>query len=500
MPAARHMSDGQAANVWRIWATLCCLAGFVAAGLVASLVFERVPHLEDEVAYLFQAQVFAAGRLYVDAPVHTNCFFAPFVLDYQGRRFGKYPPGWPALLAIGVRMGAGWWVNAACLALIAALTFRLGREARDPATGAVAAWLTVTSPFLLLLAGSLMSHTSCLLFVTAYLWFFYRACHGGGGYRWPLAAGMSLGMAFVIRPFTTVAVAFPAAVWLAAMVCRVPSRRRGVRNAWWMLLGFVPFALFVPLFNKIWTGDPFLSPYVLFWPYDRLGFGPGHGPLPEGNSLWAGLGSAVLSVGRLATHLHGWPALSLTFALALFLFKPRHPWDLFLAGVAVSLVLAYVLYWTNGSVFGPRYAHECSSALILLSAAGIVRVWRWARERKKQRQFGLLLTTLTLVSLGWYMPWQFRRYHGLYGITARPGEVLRAAELHNALVIVRDQGEWKKYAVAFAMNSPTLDGDVVYASECPSHVDELLARYRGRRVYYFDGETLYPYGEGIPKK
>ena len=40
------------------WAAvvLCCVA-FVAAWLVADLVLERVPHLEDEIAYLFQARV-----------------------------------------------------------------------------------------------------------------------------------------------------------------------------------------------------------------------------------------------------------------------------------------------------------------------------------------------------------------------------------------------------------------------------------------------------------
>ena len=73
----------------------CCLFVFVAAGLVARYVLEEIPHLEDEVAYLFQAQVFAAGKTHVDAPSLPNCFFAPFVLNYEGRRFGKYPPGWP---------------------------------------------------------------------------------------------------------------------------------------------------------------------------------------------------------------------------------------------------------------------------------------------------------------------------------------------------------------------------------------------------------------------
>jgi hypothetical protein len=68
-----------------------CLFSFVASGLVAVLVLEQVPHLEDEVAYLFQAQVFSTGRLFAKSPDLPECFFAPFVLDHEGRRFGKYP-------------------------------------------------------------------------------------------------------------------------------------------------------------------------------------------------------------------------------------------------------------------------------------------------------------------------------------------------------------------------------------------------------------------------
>jgi hypothetical protein len=106
---------------------------------------------------------------------------------------------------------------------------------------------------------------------------------------------------------------------------------------------------------------------------------------------------------------------------------------------------------------------------------------------------------LLIVDLGVYLPWQFSTYRGLYGITAYPRQVLERAELHDALVIVREERGWWDYAVAFAMNEPTLDGDVVYASECPEHMEELLAAYRGREVYYFDGRALWPLwsiGEG----
>jgi hypothetical protein len=508
--AVRHRGAGsqgacepRPSKIWTRYHWLCvgaCLIVFVGAGLIAHLLFERVPHVEDEVAYLFQAQVFAIGKTYVEAPFHTNCFFAPFVLDHDGRRFGKYPPGWPALLALGVWMGLPWWANAACAACTVALAFRLARELHGPLAGAIAAWLVATSPFVLLLSGSLMSHPACLLFLTAFLWCFWRARrHDQDG--WAFAGGLALGAAFAIRPFTAAAIALPSALWALRRLACAETRVRGRewRRVWFIGLGFAPLAALVPLANAVWTGDPLLSPYVLFWPYDRLGFGPGRGVLPEGNTVWLGLSSVVASLGHLASHLHGWPALSLTFVVLLFLFKPRRKRDLWLACTALALIGGYGLYWTSGDVFGPRYVYEATTALCILSAVGIVRVAEFIRSepdlerRTKSAMFRWTLLALVLANLLVYLPWQLWRYRALYGITAAPRETLQAADLHNALVIVRDDNGWKDYAVAFSMNKPTLDGDVVFASDCGPLVGQLVSLWSGRAVYIFDGERLLPY-------
>jgi len=472
-------------------ATGCCLLAFVAAGLVAVLLLGQVPHLEDEVAYLFQAQVFSAGKFYVQSPDQPGCFFAPFVLDHEGRRFGKYPPGWPAILSVGVSLGQPWWVNAAGAALTVALVFRLAKSLYDGRTAGLAAALTVLSPFVLLLAGSLMSHTWCLVFLTAFLWAFYQSWEGDRAHRdrWGWVSGLALGAAFAIRPFTAVALAMPAsfcALWRLI-------RDREYRPLWFLSLGFVPIAASVPLCQAIWTGDPLQSPYTLFWPYDRLGFGPGTGPLASGNTPWLGLSGSVAAIGHLASDLFGWPALSLTFVVLLFLFRPHQRWALVLVSSALSLVFGYALYWTSGDVFGPRYAYESVSALIVLSARGIVQVGDWLEGRGKLWLLKAGLGVLVGVGLVLYWPWQISSYRGLYGITAQPRTVFMEAGLVHALVIVEEERGWWDYAVAFSLNAPTLDGDVVYANECGPEVEALLRTYSDRAVYRFDGEHLVPY-------
>ena len=54
---------------------LLCLLALAAITLLAGQIFEHVPHSEDEVAYLFQAKVFAQNRLAVPTPAqppHIN--------------------------------------------------------------------------------------------------------------------------------------------------------------------------------------------------------------------------------------------------------------------------------------------------------------------------------------------------------------------------------------------------------------------------------------------
>jgi 4-amino-4-deoxy-L-arabinose transferase-like glycosyltransferase len=443
---------------------------------------------------LFQAKVFALGQAYVPAPSEPQCFNAPFVLDYAGKRFGKYPPGWPALLALGVIMGQPWWVNAACTALSLALTFRLGTETNSRAVGLLAAALAVTSPFLLLLSGSMMAHPACLTFTTAFFWCFRRSLAREVAFwknTWAALAGVMLGNVFAIRPYTASAVLIATGLLAAWRLLR----QRAWQNPLWLLAGFVLPALSVPAFNALVTGNAFLSLYELAWPFDRLGFGPGHGVLPSGHTVWAGLGMMVTALAQLSGQLHGWPGLSLVFVIALFWLKPKHFWNRFLGGVTLAIMLAYVFYWTAGSIWGPRYYSEATSALLILSAAGITQMFQRIGRHRPRRQKALLLALLALVggNLLIYLPWQLESYRNLYGITGSSSATLQAAALDNALVIVQDKNQWQAYAVPFSLNSPLLNGKVVYARDCGSSLASLQASFPARKVYTFDGLTVQPY-------
>jgi 4-amino-4-deoxy-L-arabinose transferase-like glycosyltransferase len=155
---------------------ILCILAFAITAAVAYFAFERLPHLEDEVAYLFQARTMALGRLTVPTPEVEQAFWVPFVLDYQGQRFGKYPPGWPGILAAGVLAGLPWLVNPLLAALSLYLIYRLGKTLYDERVGLLAAALGLTSPLFLVLSGSYLSHLASLVWLLLFsLWFVWTA-------------------------------------------------------------------------------------------------------------------------------------------------------------------------------------------------------------------------------------------------------------------------------------------------------------------------------------
>jgi len=207
---------------------LACFA-FLTSLTVSRQVFEAVPHLEDEVAYLFQAKIFARGQAVAPLEFPQSAFWRPFVIEHEsGVRFGKYPPAWPMALAGGVLLGLPAFVNAALAALTIVITYRLGRDAFNRETGLIAAALTAFSPMALLLNGTLMAHTAALCWATLFMWAYLRMTRSQGGVslRWAALSGAALGLLVATRPLSAAAVALPFIAWSGIAVLKAALNRR----------------------------------------------------------------------------------------------------------------------------------------------------------------------------------------------------------------------------------------------------------------------------------
>jgi hypothetical protein len=304
-------------TVWTIRSIVLLLSffAFFSSLAVSRQVFEAVPHLEDEVAYLFQAKIFARGQAVAPLEFPQSAYWQPFVIDHEtGVRFGKYPPAWPMALAGGVLLGLPAFVNAALAALTVAITYRLGRDTFNRETGLMAAALIAFSPMALLLNGTLMAHTAALCWATLFMWAYLRmtCTRGGASLRWAAVSGASLGLLVATRPLSAAAVALPFILWSGIAVLKAASRSRAtnLRAVLTPLLVLSFFALLlsalVPLYNAATTGDPRANLYTMVpnWEYDKVGFGPDVGR--NGHTLTKGVQFARYDLSLAAADLFGW--------------------------------------------------------------------------------------------------------------------------------------------------------------------------------------------------
>ncbi len=211
-------------------ALLLCYCAMLGSVWVADSVFEKLPHLEDEMAYLYQAKILARGDAYVDVPQPLRSYWQPFLLSEDGKRFGKYPPGWPLLLAVGVKLNMTWAINAWIGMLSVALTYRLAREVFNEQTGVVAAALLTISPIALLINGTLMGHTSAQFFTLVFLYGAWRVEKGQHALGWAALSGMALGMLVASRPLTAAGVAVPLVIYSGVRV--LVASIRTIQRAW----------------------------------------------------------------------------------------------------------------------------------------------------------------------------------------------------------------------------------------------------------------------------
>ena len=88
------------------WQRPSVLAGghFLAAAVIAVVVYETIPQIPDTVSAYWHARYFAAGYLSLPAVPEPDAFSVYLIVHEDGRQFAHSSPGWPALLALGMRL------------------------------------------------------------------------------------------------------------------------------------------------------------------------------------------------------------------------------------------------------------------------------------------------------------------------------------------------------------------------------------------------------------
>jgi hypothetical protein len=144
---------------------LALIAALWVTCVTASLsffVYERHPHIPDEVAYLYQARYLANGSLTMPAPPVPDAFDI-YLMQFDGERWYPTPPvGWPAILAVGTFLGMPWLVNPVLAGINILLAYLFLREVYSRRIARLAVLLLCLSPWNIFMAMNFMTHTFTL--------------------------------------------------------------------------------------------------------------------------------------------------------------------------------------------------------------------------------------------------------------------------------------------------------------------------------------------------
>jgi hypothetical protein len=343
------------------------LASFALYASISYAVFDASPLNLDEVAQLFQARIFADGALWRTAPPHPEFFSIYHIVDVGGRVYGQFPPGGPAMLALGELLGAAWLVVplSGAIAVMAWMS-ALGAAEPRPGVRLGASLLFALSPFFAFLAGTSMNHVPALMWMLIGVAALVRVTHQERSRAWwALGCGLAFGIAGTIRPSDALAFALPAAAWLVARASRDRARWRELAAAG---AGVAIPLLAMAIVNALTTGAPLRFGYEVLW---GKAHGIGFHADPSGAMHTPARGLSQMSgyLRSLQEHLFELPLPSLLPVLLAFALGRRtSALDRYLLASAALLLSLYTAYWFDGQYLGPRFLIPMVPLLALWTA------------------------------------------------------------------------------------------------------------------------------------
>ncbi|MEM9882043.1 MAG: glycosyltransferase family 39 protein [Planctomycetota bacterium] len=231
------------------------------------------PMWSDEFSYLTQAQIFAAGRLWLPPHTHPE-FFNSFHLLVEPLYLSKYFPGTALLLTPGVWMGLPHGVTMLAIAGAAvSMTYLLLARLFDDRAGLVGVAMLLAASPLRLFSTMAMSHVPivCCVLLAMLLYLRCRDRPTPGRFA---ALGSCLGFAALVRPLDALLLGLPMGLAvLAGQALRIKRGRdtpgRVAANLAVCVLATLPFLSLQAVINHNVSGSAFRTHYQVY--EDRFG-------------------------------------------------------------------------------------------------------------------------------------------------------------------------------------------------------------------------------------
>jgi hypothetical protein len=446
----------------------------LSALLVYFFLTQQYPISGDDYSYLYQAKLFASGKLYAEDPLYDpalpfyDCVETYCLRDDQGRRFSKYPPGWPVLLALGVKLRVPWLVDP----LLGALLMFLMLEYTERRMGREFVKITCLSLMLCFFfcyyAASFRPHIATALFVfSAFLLYDAVKRHPERSNLPLFAAGALLGYSAMIRYIDWI----PLSIWISAGLVR----RKRLVGLTLFGLGFVLLASGNLIYDALVSGDPLQIPAAIRHPVDS----------PERlTASWTGF---VVTAVRLANLLWVFPPVLLLVMLWRRYQAPSKA-KMYIALFSMN-VAVYFFYPASFGGPGPRYFLAYFPFLVL----AVVDLYRWIYQDSTpatRRLWILAILSLVICSL----TFAAKEAYTMYGRRELDRLARRLTGGRNIFLL--KTGTYETELGDLTRNPPVLSSaDNLYFTYCDKpERDVLLKRFPGRRIFVYEYPGhLYPY-------
>jgi hypothetical protein len=483
-----------------------CAAWVVAVScLLAWFALDRMPHVPDEVVYMFEAKYFAAGHLYLPPGPAPDALFVDQQLVDGSKFYGAAPAGWPFVWSLGIWAGVPWLVNPLLGGIAILLTHSLIRRLYDQEVANAAVLLLAGSPWFLFLSASYMPHALALVCALACLLAVAHA-RENGSIVWATLAGFSVGLLLHTRALEAVVIAAVAGVWWLGAGWKKLRLKAGLTTCF---VGLCMAGLYLA-YNKALTGNALEVPInrytdaKFYKGANRLGFGP-----DVGNFGWRGLDAlpghgpvdVVMNTNQdlylVNFEMFGWACGSLLFVFLLLVWGGVRGNELMWALVFVTWA-AMSLYWFSGGPdFGARYWYQMIVPLTVLTVRGAQAVARRLKSEGATLAGSLrvwaFVALATLFGLANLLPWRsLDKYHNYRGVRPDVRKLEREYHFGRSLVFVRGPA-WPDYASAFPFNPPTFErnapGAIFVRELGPDSDQRLRAYYADRPVWIIAGQS-----------
>lgn len=483
---------------------------FIISALFSFFVLDHIPHIHDEIGYLFQAKIFKTGHLYVASPCIKESFGFPHIIN-NGKWYSQYPPGFPLILLPFLFLGIPWLTSPFLGFLSILLFYWLGTEIYDRKTGILTAVLGSLSVWLLLMSSTLLSHTACMFFLLFFLFFLFRSLNTYS-IKHGLLTGLGWGAAFLIRPYTTILFSFPFLIYF--VVQSFPLKKKKLKNAVAAFVLAVISITILMLYNQATNGHPLRMGYtVRYGDTHGIGFNnTGFTDIPH--TPYLGATNILHNLAEINKHLFGWPLTSLLALIPLLLVRKigseHRKKDLLLCSGILSFIIGNFFYWATLVLLGARLFFETLPLFVLLSARGILEIPRIIKNHNinisvsSLKKVGIILLVIFTVYAffihfpRWIHPadqdWYYYRIDkNFQGTTSKIHKGLNELSLNNALIVMNFlyhpveyfPGYW--WRSGFIYNDPELNNNIIYMSDQGETDHELFFCFPERSFYIYNG-------------